>query len=47
MANGVYYHIGVNSDGINMLTNKESAKVKDGELSRFTISEIEVWGVTF
>jgi hypothetical protein len=34
----------VNDEGINMLTNKESDE--DG-ISYFTITEIEVWGVTF
>ena len=40
------YKIPVNSEGINMLTIKKS--VKDGSFveSRFTIREIEVWGVT-
>jgi hypothetical protein len=39
------YKIPRNSEGINMLTNK---KCDEGlRLSRFTISEIEVWGVSF
>jgi hypothetical protein len=42
------YKISVNSEGINMLTNNKSVKEKDGdELCKFTIREIEVWGVTF
>jgi hypothetical protein len=35
----------VNSEGINMLTNKKLKK--DENYSEFTITEIEVWGVTF
>ena len=38
-ANSSGYKIGVDAAGVNMLTNK-----KDGD---FTISEIEVWEVTF
>jgi hypothetical protein len=42
------YKIPVNTDGINMLTNKKSLKNEKGyEESEFTIKEIEVWGVTF
>jgi hypothetical protein len=38
----------VNDEGINMLTNKKSLKNEYGnEESKFTIKEIEVWGVTF
>jgi len=40
------YKIPVDSEGINMLTNKKS--VNDiFERSYFTIREIEVWGVNF
>ena len=40
------YKIPLNSEGINMLTNKKS--VNDiFERSYFTIREIEVWGVNF
>ena len=47
-ANENGYKIPVNSEGINMLTNKKSVKDKYGwERFYFTISEIEVWGVTF
>jgi hypothetical protein len=47
-ANESSYKIPVNSEGINMLTNKESKKNNFGyEESLFTIREIEVWGVTF
>lgn len=40
------YNIPTNSEGINMLTN---LKCEDGDkyLSKFTISEIEVWRVSF
>ncbi len=39
----------MNSDGINMLTNKKSVKIDylDLEKFRFTIREMEVWGVKF
>jgi hypothetical protein len=38
----------VNDEGINMLTNKESVKNEYGhDFYNFTITEIEVWGVTF
>ena len=40
------YKIPVNSEGINMLTNKKSVKEGGYEISYFTIREIEVWGVT-
>ena len=40
------YKIPVNSEGINMLTNKKSAN-HIIERSKFTIREIEVWGLTF
>jgi hypothetical protein len=47
-ANRDNYKIPVNDEGINMLTNKKSLKGLDGEEeSKFTIKEIEVWGVTF
>ncbi len=47
-ANENGYKIPVNSESINMLTNKKSVKDKGGwERSGFTIREIEVWGVTF
>ena len=42
LANWSGYKIPLNSEGINMLTNQ-----KCNELSEFTISEIEVWGVSF
>jgi hypothetical protein len=35
----------VNSEGINMLTNKKLEENK--KYSKFTITEIEVWGVSF
>jgi hypothetical protein len=43
------YGITENSEGINELTNKKSIKSKNGKVGRseFTITEIEVWGVTF
>jgi hypothetical protein len=44
-ANHSGYKIPVNSEGIHMLTNKKLKK--DEEDSEFTITEIEVWGVTF
>jgi len=38
----------VNTEGINMLTNKESVKDVNGdERCKFKIREIEVWGVAF
>ena len=43
MPNKDGYKIPVNSEGINMLTNK---KCDDGDVSEFTISSLEVWGVT-
>jgi hypothetical protein len=44
MANNVAYKIPENSEGINMLTNKKST---GDNRCDFTITEIEVWGVTF
>jgi hypothetical protein len=44
LANKDSFFIPVNSEGINMLTNKES---RESEYCYFTITEIEVWGVTF
>jgi hypothetical protein len=47
IANVDGYKIQKDSKGINMLTNKKSVKTEDDwERSRFTITEIEVWGVT-
>jgi hypothetical protein len=43
-ANNVAYKIPENSEGINMLTNKKS---NENNHCDFTITEIEVWGVTF
>jgi hypothetical protein len=43
-ANESIYKIPVNSEGINMLTNIKSDK---NNWCYFTITEIEVWGVTF
>jgi hypothetical protein len=41
------YKIPVNSEGINMLTNKKSVKTERGnDRCDFTISSLEVWGVT-
>ena len=40
------YSIPRNSEGINMLTNQKS-KGLDSDWCQFTISEIEVWGVSF
>ena len=45
----------MNSEGINMLTNKKSisekwvrfGKLENADTSYFTITEIELWGVTF
>jgi hypothetical protein len=45
-ANASGYKIPVNSEGINMLTNKKSVNEYGWEKSHFTIREIEVWGVT-
>ncbi len=39
-----FYYIPVNSEEINMLTNQ---KCHGFDLCRFTITEIEVWGVNF
>ena len=39
------YSIPRNSDGINMLTNQKC--ILNEDLCKFTISEIEVWGVNF
>ncbi len=48
IANHPGYKIPVNSEGINMLTNKKFVKNKHGsEICKFTIREIEVWGVKF
>ena len=43
-ANRDNYKIPVNDEGINMLTNK---KKTENNRCEFTITEIEVWGVTF
>jgi hypothetical protein len=40
------YRIPVNSEDINMLTNKKKTPGYSN-LCKFTITEIEVWGVTF
>ena len=40
------YEIPRNSEGINMLTNQKCNGL-DNDLCYFTISEIEVWGVSF
>ncbi len=45
--NDYYYNIPRNSEGINMLTNQKCNGVLDDKECEFTISEIEVWGVTF
>jgi hypothetical protein len=46
--NNYGYSIPMNSDGINMLTNKKcSDEEGSGRSSDFTISEIEVWGISF
>ena len=48
MPNYPAYNIPVNSEGINMLTNKKTIKREDADDNcLFTIKEIEVWGVTF
>ncbi len=41
------YSIPRNSEGINMLTNQKYNGEFNNELCNFTISEIEVWGVSF
>ena len=41
------YSIPRNSEGINMLTNQKCNGILFNEVCHFTISEIEVWGVTF
>ncbi len=41
-----YYSIPRNSEGTNMLTNQKCNGLM-GKECEFTISEIEVWGVTF
>jgi hypothetical protein len=47
--NGYGYKIPRNSEGINMLTNQKCVEglSTDQFFSKFTISEIEVWGVSF
>jgi hypothetical protein len=44
MANSYVYEIPVNDEGINMLTNKKNT---EKNICYFTITEIEVWKVTF
>jgi hypothetical protein len=44
LANFHGYEIPVNDEGINMLTNKKNTEKNS---CYFTITEIEVWGVTF
>ena len=39
------YNIGVDSQGINKLTNQPSVDAIGGKVCRFTISELEVWKV--
>ena len=39
------YNIPRNSEGINMLTNTKCRL--DSEMCKFTITELEVWGVSF
>ena len=39
------YNIPLNSEGINMLTNMKNNRF--GTLCRFTITELEVWGVSY
>jgi hypothetical protein len=41
------YNIPRNSEGINMLTNQKCNSGLNDRKCEFTISEIEVWGVTF
>ncbi len=41
------YHIGMNSEGRNMLTNLKCEKKKLLMQTNFTISEIEVWEIIF
>jgi hypothetical protein len=41
------YNIPQNSEEINMLTNQMSYNRFGGRVCKFTISEIEVWGVNF
>jgi hypothetical protein len=45
--NDSVYKIPRNSEGINMLTNQKCNDYALTNLSFFTISEIEVWGVSF
>jgi hypothetical protein len=42
--NGAVYNIPCNSEGINMLTNM---KTLYGDVCYFTITELEVWGVSY
>ncbi len=46
-SNSSGYSIPRNSEGINMLTNQKCNGQFEGRACDFTISEIEVWGVTF
>ena len=48
ISNFEVYGIEIDSEGNNMLTNKQCQKIKNGfGISKFTISEIEVWELTF
>ena len=44
--NDVAYNIPRNSEGINMLTNMKNDAFNE-KICKFTISELEVWGVSF
>jgi hypothetical protein len=45
--NGGAYSIPRNSEGINMLTNMKCNSELDPAFFYFTITELEVWGVSF
>jgi hypothetical protein len=47
-ANEGVYHIGIDSEGRNKLTNLKCEKNDLGsEISEFSISELEVWAIVF
>ncbi len=41
------YSIPVDAESANMLTNLKFEHIWDRDLCKFTISELEVWGITF